>query len=140
MEQTISLEDILKAKGFKSTKHRSAVFNVIKENSTAISADDIYFKLKEKGISISPSSIYKILDTLSDCDIVHKYFSIDTNKTLYQLNNVTHKHQLICRNCKKCFPLSTCPLAAMNSEIENSMNFHITNHIIEIYGYCGDCK
>ncbi len=140
MSVKISLEDTLRSKGFKSTKHRSAVFNIIKESSISISADDIYFKLKEKEISISPSSIYKILDTLCDCNVVNKYFSVDNNKTVYQLNNAPHKHHLICKSCKKSFPLSTCPLSSLSEEIETSMNFQITNHIIEIYGYCGDCK
>ena len=140
MSQKMLLEDVLKSKGLKITKHRSSIFNIIKESTMPLTADDIYFILKEKDISISPSSIYKILDTLTACDIVDKYSSIENNKTLYQMNNASHKHNLICKRCKKSFPLSSCPLLEYNKELEDSMDFEITNHVVEIYGYCKNCK
>ncbi len=140
MSQKILFEDALKLKGFKVTKHRNTVFSTIKESLVPISADDIYFILKEKEISISPSSIYKILDTLTNCNIIQKYFSSENSKTVYYINSDSHKHNLICKKCKKSFPLSYCPLSQYTKDLEDSMNFQITNHVIEIYGYCENCR
>lgn len=140
MSKTINFESILKSKGLKVTKHRNSVLTIMEEFSQPLSAEDIYFKLKEKEIAINPSSIYKILDILCDCSVINKCLLGDSNKTLYEINHLDHKHHLICKTCKRVFPLTNCPLSNYNKELENSMGFQITNHKLEIYGYCKECQ
>lgn len=140
MKTNVSLEQILKNKGLKVTKHRTEVYSILKESSQPISAEDIYFKLKEKEISINPSSIYKILDTLCNCSVINKSLIGDNNKILYEVNDLCHKHHLICKSCNKVFPLTKCPLDSYNKEVEELMEFQITNHKLELYGYCKNCK
>ena len=53
--------------------------------------DLMALKLKEKGISINLSSVYRILDTLVDNNLINKYVLGDTNKTFYEINWNEHK-------------------------------------------------
>lgn len=132
--------NLLKLKGLKVTKHRKSVLDVIENSSQPITAEDIYMILKQQDVSINLSSVYRILDTLVLSSIVNKFSFNDNNKTLYELNSQDHKHHLICCNCKRVFPISGCPLAKYEEQLELTMDFEITNHKLEIYGYCKECK
>ena len=83
------------------TKHRTSVLRIIVESKQPISAEEIYLKLKENSISINLSSIYKILDSLSNKNIISKCILGDDNKTSYEITSSTHMHHLICKQCKE---------------------------------------
>ena len=64
---------VLKKKGLKVTKHRNSLLEVLEIENQPLTAEDIFLKLKEKGISINLSSVYRILDTLVDNNLINKY-------------------------------------------------------------------
>ena len=136
----IKFEKLLKCNGLKVTKHRKAVLELLEKSSQPLTAEDIYLLLKEKDISINISSIYRILDALASNLLINKFSFEENNKTLYEINNLEHKHHLICSSCKKVFPLSGCPLSNYESKIEDELDFEVTNHKLEIYGFCKDCR
>lgn len=140
MNNKPNFSNLLKCKGLKVTKHRNSVLEVIESSNRPVTAEDIYIILKQKDISINLSSIYRILDTLVANSLINKFIFEETNKTCYEMNDMQHKHYLICNGCKKVFPISGCPLHAYESQLEDTLDFTITNHKLEIYGYCKDCK
>ena len=131
---------VLKKKGLKVTKHRNSLLEVLEIENQPLTAEDIFLKLKEQGISINLSSVYRILDTLADNNLIIKYVLGDTNKTFYEINTLKHKHHLVCTSCKKIFPLENCPLSKYESELEDNLDFEITGHKLEIYGICKECR
>ena len=140
MDTKTNFCSILKAKGLKVTKHRNSVLEVIEAENQPITAEDIYIELKNKGISINLSSVYRILDTLVENSLVNKYVIGENNKTSYEINSLKHKHHLICTRCNRVFPLDNCPLKTYEEQLESSLDFEITGHKLEIYGICSDCK
>ena len=112
----------LKKKGLKVTKHRNSLLEVLEIENQPLTAEDIFLKLKEQGISINLSSVYRILDTLADNNLIIKYVLGDTNKTFYEINTLKHKHHLVCTSCKKIFPLENCPLSKYESELEDNLD------------------
>lgn len=140
MNNEINFSDILKSKGLKITKHRTSVLQVLSESTQPLNAEEIYSKLKENSISINLSSIYKILDSLSNKNVISKCILGDDNKTSYEMNTSEHKHHLICKHCKEVFPITDCPLCVYEKHIRDDMDFDVTEHRLEIYGYCRNCK
>ena len=140
MDNVINFSDLLKSKGLKVTKHRTSVLEVLSKNTQPLSAEEIYSKLKENSISINLSSIYKILDSLSTKNVISKCILGDDNRTYYEMNTSEHKHHLICKTCKEVFPINDCPLCIYEKHLREDMDFDITEHRLEIYGYCKDCK
>lgn len=140
METKTNFNTLLKTNGLKVTKHRSSILEVIENNNYPITADEIYLTLKEKNISINLSSVYKILDILVSSSLIVKCSFGDNNKTLYEINDFQHKHHLICNSCKRIFPINNCPISNYEKQLKLSMDFEVTNHKLEIYGYCKDCR
>jgi len=59
---------------------------------------------------------------------------------LYELNRQEHKHHLICSGCRKMFTVDECPLEDYEKSLSNKLDFDITGHKLEIFGYCKECK
>ena len=86
------------------------------------------------------SSIYKILDSLCNKNIISKCVLGVDNKTSYEMTSSEHKHHLICKNCKGVFSIGNCPICEYEKSLHENMDFDVTEHRLEIYGYCKNCK
>lgn len=135
-----NFNELLKSKGLKITKHRTAVLNILSTSCKPLTAEEIYSIFKEQQVSINLSSIYKILDSLSTNNVISKFFIGDKNITCYEMNTTEAKHHLICKECNGVFPLENCPLCAYKNNLKDDLDFDVTEHHLEIYGYCKTCK
>lgn len=140
MCDTGNYSKILKREGLKNTKHRNAILEVIENSAQPINAEQIFFELKDKKISINLSSVYRILESLVSKKLLIKSIIPGSNKAVYELNRLEHTHYLICSSCKKMFSVDGCPLEEYEKQLESKMGFEITGHKLEIYGVCKDCK
>ncbi|WP_299239247.1 transcriptional repressor [Sulfurihydrogenibium sp.] len=132
------MEKLIIPKGFKTTKQRKAILEVLEECKTPVHAEDIYLKLKEKGIDISLSTIYRNLDMLQKQGLVVKAYMIGEDKARFGLSS--KKNYLICQKCKKIVIIDNCPFEKFKEELIEVHGFDILDHSIEVYGICPECK
>ena len=131
--------DVLHDVGLKKTKHRILLLDLLHKADDFLSADDLFIKAKEIDDSISLSTVYRILDSFVECDIVSP-ISLEYQKQLfYELKHEEHAHHLICRKCHKVIHVKGCPVHSFEREIEKSHHFHIEKHKLEFYGLCEEC-
>lgn len=133
-------KDLLKKENLRNTKHRNSVLEVIEENGQPVTAETIFLKLKEQGVSISLSTVYRVLDVLLNKGLVVKTSVTDENRALYELNNMEHKHHLLCVKCRKMLSIHGCPLEEYEKALEEELGFSIKGHKLEMYGLCESCK
>lgn len=128
-------------KDCKNTKHRESVLKVLKNASKPLTAEDIFFQLKEANITVSLSTVYRTLELLVSKDIVSKSYLLDDNKARFEFVQLSdHKHYYICTVCNKMLPIPSCPLENIEKILPLNINFNITGHKLEIYGQCLECK
>jgi len=132
--------DILKKNNLKNTKHRNSVIHIIESSNSPITAEEIFLSLKEKGISISISTVYRVLGILVKNRLVVKLNVAEQNKACFEINNKEHKHHLFCVGCKKMIAVDECPIQKYQEILEEKLGFDIKGHKLEIYGYCKSCK
>ena len=132
-------DDVLKNRNLKATKQRFAILEALENNKLPVTAEDLYNKLKEKGISISLSTIYRSLETLHKKGIVIKSNIPDYSKAVFEYNNNEHRHHMICIKCHKMQPVTGCPLEEFEKYIESKFDFTVKGHNLEVYGYCSVC-
>ena len=140
MQETGNYSNILKREGLKNTKHRNAILEVIENSIQPISAEQIFLELKEKKNAINISSVYRILESLVSKGLVIKTNITGDSRATYELNHSEHKHHLICSGCKKMFSIDGCPLEEYEKQLKDKMDFDITGHRLEIFGFCKECK
>ncbi|WP_052315235.1 Fur family transcriptional regulator [Desulfosporosinus youngiae] len=140
LEKTINYKELLKREGIKNTKHRTAILEILEESDSPKTAEQIFMSLKDKTSSIDMSTVYRTLDTFASKNLVIKSNRVDDGKALYEFNHHEHKHHLLCVGCHKLILIEDCPIGELQQMLKRKIDFDITGHKLEIYGYCHDCK
>lgn len=127
--------------GMKWTRQRKAVYRVLFEASEPMSAAHIYNLVEQnaQGEEYALSTIYRILAAFEEKGIIEKEADMKDGSIFYELHREGHTHYAVCLECHRRIPLHKCPFAHMQLE-SDAENFTITNHKLEIYGYCKDCR
>ncbi len=123
----------------KKTRHRTMVLDVLDQENTFLSADDIYLKLKQEDASVSLSTVYRILETFVQTGLVSPIALDDTKPMLYEIAHAHHAHHLICRQCHKVIHVEHCPLEHYETRLEKAHGFTIDEHRLNFYGVCEAC-
>jgi len=139
LEENTNYTDILKREGMKSTRHRNAILLLLEQTEHPMTAEELYISLKEKTATINLSTVYRTLDTFVSKNLVIKS-TMDDAKARYELNHHEHKHHLFCVGCHKVISIEDCPMEELQEIIKKKMDFEVTGHKLEIYGYCHNCK
>ena len=66
---------------------------------------------------------------------------LENGESLYEaVRPHEHKHYMICKGCNAMVDLPACPLHALEEEIAGAAGFTVTDHVIQLYGYCRECR
>ena len=139
LAENTNYTDVLKREGMKSTRHRNAILLLLEQSEQPMTAEELYISLTEKTASINLSTVYRTLDTFVSKNLVIKS-TMDDGKARYELNHHEHKHHLFCVGCHKVISIKDCPMEELQGILKKKIDFAVTGHKLEIYGYCHDCQ
>lgn len=134
-----NLKSLLSDKGFKMTKQRKAILDILSEAETCMSAEEIFLEVKENSPSTCLTTVYRTIELLVSNNLLNK-LDFGDNKYRYEINSNYHHHHVVCLNCKKIICLEGCPVQEFESKIGARTDFKITGHRLELYGYCPECQ
>ena len=142
-EQVVQMnagQDLQYPQGIKWTKQRKSVYEVLWQAKEPLSAVQIYHKVEnaDRENMYALSTIYRILTAFEEKGFVNKTTWMGDGTVVYELNRGEHTHYAVCLQCHKRIPLAHCPFAHLH--LEDSQEFTVTAHKLELYGYCKDCK
>lgn len=140
-------EEITYPQGLKWTRQRKNVYRVLLEAREPLSAIQIYDRTRaqDEGEEYAVSTIYRILAAFEEKDVAEKAAWPGENAekghatARYQLKRGAHVHYAVCLECHRRMALKNCPFAHMSLERETE-DFTITDHRLELYGYCKKCR
>jgi len=134
------IEKILYDSGLRRTKGRKEVFDfLLKNKGKHFSAQDIYDKLKTKGVSLT--TIYRTLSVLEKMGVV-KRTSFSKRHMSYEIFKEPHIH-LICTQCGKIKEIKAPEIHILFEMLDIKESLKLIDplfYIIEIYGICENCK
>ncbi len=125
----------LKQRGYKLTKQRQAILDVLMDLERPLAtAQHIFEKVVEINPGINYSTVYRNLDVLVQEGILRK-IAFDQGAAYYELMDGKHHHHLICKGCGKVQCVEYCPLRDMPM----NAGFVPTDHSFEVFGFCQEC-
>lgn len=137
-----------KVRGYRITKAREKILEILNKSSRHMSADEIYLAIKKKGENVGMTTIYRAVDSLDKAGVLRKMF-LNNGRTYYEIIDEKvsgHHHHLICRNCKRI--MDYCDF--VNEEVElikklekivsKVHKFSIDDHQISFTGLCKSCR
>ncbi len=140
MAKKLKQELILTQTGLKKTKPRLSVLKILKSANKPLTAEEIYLECQKYEKAINLSTVYRTLDIFLEKGIVIKPFIKNDTTSCFTLNHHEHKHYLICSKCKKMVEIDFCPFNGFEKKIESETKYTITNHKLEMFGICPNCK
>ncbi len=139
MPRNDTYEGLLKSNGLKNTRRRNSILEVLASQYQPVTVDQVFMELHKNDVSINISTVYRILETLVAKGLVLKTNIFGASKSLFELNQMIHKHNFICIGCKQMFAVDDCPFEQYGELLETRMGFQVTGHKLEVYGYCQNC-
>jgi Fur family transcriptional regulator, ferric uptake regulator len=128
----------IKSKGKRLTKARKAIIEILIQSPCLLSTSDIIAKLKLRKILPDRSTMYRELVFLAKNNIITK--NTIAHKDYFELPT-DHHHHLVCTNCNSIKKVIIGKhLHRQEKQLEKENEFVITNHSIEFYGLCRNCR
>jgi Fe2+ or Zn2+ uptake regulation protein len=130
----------IKNNGYKITRQRSAIIlSLYESQEMLVSADYILKKSLEKCSKTNLTTIYRNLEILEQIGLVSKDISENGTAMFRLRDSDKHGHYITCKICGKTQNIEFCPLSSFK-EVASQIGYTLTDHKVELYGYCEKCK
>ena len=139
MDRFTDNKAVFREYGIINTKQSNILLDILKEKEP-LTAEEIFIKARKKDKNINLSTIYRTINIFVSKGIAIKLNIERENKSMFQLNTMNHQHYIRCISCNKKISIDDCPIMGYEHFLEESTDFHIIGHNLEIYGYCPKCK
>lgn len=135
------IKERLHQAGYKYTRPRQQVAEILIEHSTHLTAPEIVDMVADRDESIGRMSVYRTLDLFTRLGFVRPSFQDGANAH-YIVVLDGHHHHLVCQGCGRVihFDEFSCPVAALEQEIAETFGFEVEGHVLEFYGRCEECR
>ena len=132
-------QNFLLQQGLKLTTERSALVREIFAIHYHFEADELLFKMKEKGLKISRATVYRTLELLVKSGMVRR---VHLGEEHYHYEHVTgdsHHDHLICTTRGGVIEFHDELLEQRQRDICERKKFTPTFHNLQILGVCDSC-
>ncbi|MCX7965904.1 MAG: transcriptional repressor [Syntrophorhabdaceae bacterium] len=131
--------NILKTLKLKATPKRIAIMEILADEPTYLSPDEIRSRLKGRFKNIGLPTVYRNLEELADSGIIIKIIHPDRKLYYFYCHNREHHHHFVCVQCRKVEDINFCGMEEIKNEVEKNLKAHMVSHMLQVYGFCKDC-
>lgn len=127
--------------GFRITRARRSIIEVLLDSRLPLSAEGLLSALLRKKVPANKTTVYRELTFLKEMSIVQEIQFLHERVKRYEVVFGGHHHHLICMGCKRVEDVELeGELDKYEREIMNSRGFKVLNHTLEFMGLCEDCR
>jgi Fe2+ or Zn2+ uptake regulation protein len=129
----------LQTSGYRLTKPRLAVVDVLASSQRALNATEIFDLAREQYPSLGLVSVYRTLEKLEELDLIQRVHHPDGCQA-FIAGFTGHQHLLICRDCGTAAFFEGDDLAPLIERVSDDSGFDIQEHWLQLFGLCTQCK
>jgi Fe2+ or Zn2+ uptake regulation protein len=130
---------VLQAQGYKITKPRRQVLEVLERAQKPLSPYEIQRLLRKQGKYLNHVTIYRILDLFCRLNLAHRVLS-SGGFVKCSLGKKEGCHRfMICRRCGAIQEFADKGLCREEIELAQNLGFHTEYHSSESSGLCSNC-
>ena len=130
---------LLKNLNLKATPKRIALLDILKKESTYLSPEEIWHKMKKRFGRVGLPTIYRILEEFSEVDVISKIAHPNRQLYYYYCKNSHHHHHFVCLSCRNVADIDLCILKDLEKEVAETLEGKMLSHIMQVNGLCKVC-
>ncbi|NNM58431.1 MAG: ferric iron uptake transcriptional regulator [Legionellales bacterium] len=139
MEKEMDNQDLRRA-GLKVTLPRLKILEILESSSVRhVSAEDVYRSLIEQGEDVGLATVYRVLTQFESAGLVKRQ-NFEGGHSVFELDQGEHHDHLVCVKCGRVEEFVDNIIEAQQAKIAAKAHFEMTDHSLNIYGICPDCK
>ncbi len=129
-------KELMKEEGYRCTRERLTVIREIYTSNSHLDADEIFVRLKKKGISISRATVYHTLDLLFKFHLVNK-IDLGHKHTHYEKSYGVDNHlHIICEQCGRVVEVHSDELNKILEKLCEKNGFTLGSYSLQVFAKC----
>src|SRR6266566_6691367 len=132
---TPSINTRLAAGGRRRTAQRVVVAEALASAKRALSAQELYERIRETHPTIGRATVYRALEQQVE-DRMASRFERDGHVSAYIACDAEHHHHLVCTNCQRVEDLNETEVAPLLASVGRRHEFQVDHAALDFYGLC----
>ena len=127
-------------KGLRWTAQRTAIAEAFLRHPAHVTAKELYVRIRRRHPKIGMTTVYRTLEMLVGLGYA-RVLNFEDGRTRYEPRGhlKPHHDHLICIGCGKTIEFFNEELERLQFQAAQEEQFVMTNHRLDIFGYCREC-
>ncbi len=134
-----AFKQMIRAMNLKVTDQRLAILEALHAGRAHVSAQEVFEAVSERFPEIGFATVYRFLKTLTENSFVTEV-RMGGLPARYELTPKSHHDHLTCIGCGKICEFENSAIEQLQEKVAKQFGFHLTSHVLELYGVCSDCQ
>jgi Fur family ferric uptake transcriptional regulator len=122
----------------KSSTVQQLILELLREEHSHLTAQEVHNHLKPRLPSVSPSTVYRALERLTREGQV-SVSDMGIGAAVYEIVGSLPHHHLVCQGCHRVIELENDIIQPLFDDVEQRFAFKLTTNHLILFGYCPDC-
>jgi len=130
----------LRDAGLKITLPRIKILQILESSDVHhLSAEDVYKQLLQNDEEIGLATVYRVLTQFEEAGLVARH-RFEGGHSVFEIAKDDHHDHLVCVKCGRVEEFVDAEIEARQRVIAQNMGFDLTDHKLNMYGLCPDCR
>jgi Fur family transcriptional regulator, ferric uptake regulator len=125
--------------GYRLTGARRAVVEIMAQSTHALTPIQIYDEARETHPALGLVTVYRTLEALEGQGLIQRVHQPQGCQAFITAP-AGHQHLLLCRQCGETALFEGDDLDTLIKSIARKTGFQITEHWLQLFGLCPNCK
>ena len=138
MSSISGLAQQLKQAGYKLTRPRRAVIEVLETYPEHLSHNQILQEGRKICPQLSRATVYRTVELLVALNLIRPFYLNDPTQRF--VSALGGHHHLVCSGCGIILEFDHCTIEQLAQELSEKHRFRIHSHLLEFHGRCEACQ
>ncbi len=129
----------LNEQGYRLTEARRAVVEIMAQSRHAITPIEIYDEARAAHPALGLVTVYRTLEALEEQRLIQRVHRPEGCQAFIPAPS-GHQHLLLCRQCGQAAVFEGDDLDTLIRSIARKTGFQITEHWLQLFGLCPNCR
>ena len=130
----------IKEQGLKATSQREDIAQVFFAANRHISVEELYSEVRQVNPRVGYATVYRTMKLLMECGLATEQHFTDGQARFENVEEEHHHDHIICQRCGRIIEFVHPQIEQLQEKVAREYGFLATNHKMEIYGICQECR